>query len=266
VRTALRIATHHFHVHNPGAAVHIIEDGLFITFRYTILQENMQGREQVLDEAMAVEFNVMRALCGDNWLPKEVHFAHAPPPDLVPFGKFFRAALRFEQDETALVFDRHWLDAVPPGADPLLNRMMAQRVSELELFFGEDLVGQVRQMLSPLVAARSGSLDDVARRVGLGPRTLIRRLAAEGTSFKQLHEEARYRIACQLLESTSMLASEIAERIGYANASSLTRAFLRWTGSGPAEWRESRRKRASGRSTNSDRPWAARAGSARRSK
>jgi len=272
VRTALRIATHHFRVHNPGAAVEVIEDGSYVTFRYTILQENMAGREQVLDEAMAVEFNVMRVLCGPDWLPNEVHFAHGPPPDRAPFRKFFRAALRFEQDETALVFGQHWLDAVPPGADPLLNRMMAQRVSELERFFGEDLVGQLRRMLPPLVAARSASLDDVARRVGLGPRTLIRRLAAEGTSFMQLREDARYLIASQLLETTHMLASDIAERIGYANPSAFTRAFLRWTGSGPADWRASRRKRfskrprTSGRSTKSDRPRAAGAGWTKRPK
>jgi hypothetical protein len=61
-----------------------------------------------------------------------VRFAHSSPPELAPFRKFFRAPLRFDAHETALVFARHWLDKAPAGADPLLNKMMAQRVNEME--------------------------------------------------------------------------------------------------------------------------------------
>jgi len=82
----------------------------------------------------------------------------------------------------------------------------------------------------------------VAKRIGLGARTLGRRLAAEGTSFKQRREEACCAIACQLPKSTQMPVSQIADHIGYANPSALTRAFRRWTGLGPAKWRAPRRR------------------------
>jgi AraC-like DNA-binding protein len=242
VRTALGELTRHFQVHNPNAMVSLVEEDSFAALGYTILQTGIEHLEQILDEATALGFNLMRELCGPNWLPTEVRFAHARPPDLAPFRQFFRATLRFDANETALVFARHWLDKAPPGADPLLHQMMVQHVRDLESLFGEDLVSQLRQLLPSLVTAHSASRAVVAERIGLGARTLSRRLAAEGASFMQLREEACYTIACQLLASTRLPANEIADLIGYANPSAFTRAFYRWTGMGPAQWRASRRR------------------------
>lgn len=247
VRTALHLAVEHFRVHNAEAAIEIVEDGSSAAFRYTILQKNMKGREQVIDEALAVGFNVMRTLCGPHWLPQEVHFAHAPPPDHAPFRRFFQAALRFAHEDTALVFGRHWLDGAPAGADPVLHRMMAERVRDMESRFGEDLVSELRRMLPSLVRAHRASLPAVAQLFGIGPRTLSRRLAAEGTRFMQLREDACETLACQMLEDTSTPVNEVAERLGYANPSAFIRAFIRWTGIAPARWRASRGARSGSR-------------------
>jgi hypothetical protein len=70
----------------------------------------------------------------------------------------------------------------------------------------------------------------------LAPEPRGRRLAAEGTSFMLLREEAYYTLACQLLEGTQVPTSQIADYNGCANP----RAFLRWLGMGPAQWRASR--------------------------
>ena len=115
--------------------------------------------------------------------------------------------------------------------------MMAQRVNEMESHSSEDLVSVLSRILPSLLEVHGASLAAVAEQAGLGERTLNRRLAAEGTSFMQLREEARHTLARQLLESTRMPANEIAVRLGYADASAFTRAFRRWTGMGPAQWR-----------------------------
>ena len=74
-------------------------------------------------------------------------------------------------------------------------------------------------------------------------RTLKRHLAAAGTTFLELREEARYDTACHLLRSTRMPVGEVASILGYTECSSFTRAFGRWAGMGPAAWR-SRRARS----------------------
>ena len=254
MRTALDLAVRHYRLHNPNAMIDLAERDSFATLRYAILQKGIEGSEHILDEAMAIAFNVMRTLCGQKWLPIEVRFAHASPPELAPFRKFFRAPLRFDAHETALVFARHWLDPAPAGADPLLNKMMAQRVNEMESHSSEVLVSVIiSRMLPSLLAVQGASLAAVAKRVGLGERTLNRRLAVEGTSFMQLREQARHTLARQLLENTRMPANEIAIHLGYANTSALTRAFHRWTGMGPAQWRASRRRTSLKRSRSSGR-------------
>jgi AraC-like DNA-binding protein len=115
--------------------------------------------------------------------------------------------------------------------------MMQQRVAELVAQSGEDIASQLRRRLPALLASRRASIGDAAKGLGLAVRTLNRRLAAEGTSFATLRDEARYTMARQLLRGTAMPVTEIAEQLGYANASALTAAFRRWSGRVPSEWR-----------------------------
>jgi AraC-like DNA-binding protein len=249
VRTALEIAVHHLWTHNPSTTAELVEDESFATFSYIILRPDLEHHAQLLDMAIAIVFNVMRALCGHHWQPSEVRFAHARPRNVGPFRQFFQALLVFDASETAVTFAGEWLDKPLLSADPLLHAMMQHRVDELELQSGEDLASQLRRMLPSLVTARSASIAVTAKRVGLAVRTLNRRLAAEGTSFMQLRDEARYAMARQLLRGTSMPANQIADRLGYANASAFTRAFRQWSDLAPAQWRAAKRLRRPRRSS-----------------
>jgi AraC-like DNA-binding protein len=251
VRSALGELVRHHRTHNPNATVSLAEGDSFATLDYTILHAGLEQPEQILDAALALGFNLMRELCGQDWLATEVRFAYPRPRDVTPYRQFYGNTLRFDAGETALLFDRRWLDKPIVRADPLLHLMMTDRVSELESHLGDDLVGQIRRVLPALVTAGGASLAVVARHVGLGARTLNRHLAAERTSFVRLREEARYAIACQLLEGSHLLASEIADRVGYANPSAFSRAFVRWSGVAPAQWRASKRRQSSRRPRSS---------------
>jgi AraC-like DNA-binding protein len=244
VRTGLAILVRHFQMHNPNAVIDVQELDSYVAFKFTILPDRIEGREQILDGAMAIAFNLIRALCGPDWRATEVRFAHARPENVAPFRRFFGTTLRFDAAETALIFHRRWLDQRVATADPALHAIMATRVVELESEPEKDLVATLRRLLPGLVTERAASIGVAADRVGLSARTLSRRLAAEGTPFLQLREEACRSLAVQLLERTRMPAGEIAHQLGYSNPSAFTRAFRRWTGLGPLEWRASRRRRS----------------------
>jgi AraC-like DNA-binding protein len=243
VRTALAQLSRYFRFHNPNAAVDVIEDKSHASLRFTLLIPNLEGRDQILDGAIANAFNTMRGFCGPEWKPTEVRLARDRPRDLAPYREYFGPNVRFNADESAVIFSRHWLDAANPAADPMLHLLMKKRVHELEMSSGESFVGRVRRMLPPLVHARAASIGAVANLIGLSTRTLNRRLSAEDTTFMQLREEAFHTAACQLLEGTRLPANEIADRLGYASPSAFTRAFHRWSGVAPAEWRTSRQRR-----------------------
>jgi AraC-like DNA-binding protein len=237
VRAALQSLGRFLHIHDRGAVVGLTDRGGFAALSYTIMQSGVEGRGQVLDLAMALGFNLMRALCGSGWLPSEVQFAHRAPADPSPWRRFFGVTVRFDTDQSALVFPSHWLERPIPSADPLLHRMMEQRIQQLQALSAEDLAGQLRRMLMAWVAEPGLSIGRVAAHIGMNPRTLNRRLAVEGTSFAQLRDEARHQVACDLLRDTQTPAAEIASVLCYADAAAFSRAFRRWTGQPPAAWR-----------------------------
>ena len=81
------------------------------------------------------------------------------------------------------------------------------------------------------------SLEELATELSMQPRTLNRRLQAEGKTFRELVNEARFQVARQLLAGTRMDITNIALALGYADPSGFTHAFQRWSGVAPSEWR-----------------------------
>ena len=92
-------------------------------------------------------------------------------------------------------------------------------------------------MLRARVVFPDISLEAVASELSMHPRTLNRRLHAEGKSFRELINEARFDVARQLLAGTRMDVADIALALGYADPSGFTHAFQRWSGVAPSEWR-----------------------------
>jgi AraC-like DNA-binding protein len=248
VRTAVEVLTRRFRVHSVDAVMASVQTNAVASVSYHILPTGIVGLEHLLDAAMALSFNMMRALCGAGWHPVEVRFGHARPEDAAPYRAFFGAPLHFDEGETALYFGSGWLQKKLPDADPIMHRMMAQRVSELEAGLDESLAVRLARMLPSLMATGGASLAEVGRLVGLAPRTLNRRLAAEGTSVMRLRDDAIRVMAFHLLAHTRMSIGEIADRLGYANPSAFDRAFHRWEAMAPLQWRESRGLRAVARS------------------
>lgn len=246
VRTALALLCKYFRFHNPNAALDVSEELGFAVFRITLLQPHIEGREQILDGMTAAAFNVVRSLCGAEWKAAEIRLARARPADVRPYRECFETTPRFNAEEHSLVFRGEWMNQRLATADSHLQRAMMKQIGELERNDAEGLADPVRRMLPTLIASRTASAHVVASLVGLSTRTLNRRLAYEGTTYVRLREEARQHIALQLTESTDLPANEISDRLGYSNPSAFTRAFERWTGTGPADWRASR-KRAAGR-------------------
>ena len=85
---------------------------------------------------------------------------------------------------------------------------------------------------------RNATLEQAAELFSMHPRTLNRRLADKGCTFRGLAEEVRYDLARQFLENTGMPISQIAAALGYAETSAFTRAFRRWSGFSPTVWQE----------------------------
>lgn len=108
---------------------------------------------------------------------------------------------------------------------------------------GQSMTHAVSRVLRARVIFPNTSLEEIASEFSMQPRTLNRRLQAEGTTFRELISDARFEAACQLLKVTRMRIADIALALGYANAAGFSHAFRRWSGVAPSEWRNHDRSR-----------------------
>jgi AraC-like DNA-binding protein len=237
LRTALELCVRHFGLHNPNSTSTLVVRRSLATFNHTLFELGIEGRAQVIDLTVGIMINVLRTLRGPGANPIGVRVAHARPRAVAPFTDFVRARVTFDAPVTAVDVPAAWLDQPLPTADPLLHQLMQHRVAELQSQAGETIAAQLHRVLPALIDARSAVVAEAAARLGLGVRTLGRRLAAEGTTFARVRDEARYSMAIQLLSGTTLHAADIAEKLGYANASAFTSAFRRWSGQPPSRWR-----------------------------
>jgi AraC-like DNA-binding protein len=237
VGTALRSLVRYLHLHARGAATTLAVDGETAMLGYEIHQPHVEATDQVGDGALALMFNIMRAVCGPDWQPAEVRFAHRRPGDIAPFRRFFRAPLCFDAEENALVFSADWLNRSLPDTDPQLRRLLQKQIDTLEARYVDDFPEQVRSVLRSAIVTGHGRSDHVAALFSMHVRTLHRRLNQFGTGFQELADEGRFEIARQMLEDSAMEVRQIAAVLDYADASAFTRAFRRWSGTTPAAWR-----------------------------
>lgn len=241
VGVALQRLVRHLHLHVRGAVAGLSVDGELATLRYEILAQ-VEAIEHLGDGAVAVMFNILRSLCGPDWKPVEVRLAHRTPVDLRPYRRLFGVRPTFDAGEYGVVFDAAWLNRAMPDSDPELTRLLQDSVAALEVRYAGNVSEQVSAALRTAIVAGHASVESVAALFALRSHTLHRRLAAEGTTFRELVAACRYDIARQLLETSDIEMTEIADTLGYAEASVFTRAFRRWSGTTPTRWREQQRR------------------------
>lgn len=100
------------------------------------------------------------------------------------------------------------------------------------------LVERVRHVIRGEIAWGNPTLEIVAARMGLQPRTLTRRLAKAGARHQELLDAERYALASAWLRIPGQRTIDVARALGYSTPSAFARAFRRWSGMSPQEYRE----------------------------
>jgi len=237
VRTALQDLVRHLDLHDEGGVPFVETVGEVSLLGYAIHQPGTKASAQIYDLALAIACNILRSLCGRDWRASEVLLSRRVPRDVAPYQRFFQAPLRFDAEQSAVAFPSRWLDHRLVSADPLLHRHLEDEASALHARSEGDVLRSLRQLLRKTLATQKTSLALVARQLGVHERTLNRRLRAEGTTFQREFEAVRYATAQQLLGETEMSLAQVAAALEYADASAFSRAFKRWAGVTPAQWR-----------------------------
>jgi AraC-like DNA-binding protein len=129
------------------------------------------------------------------------------------------------------------------GADEYLNKLLLQYADEAlgnRTSRRASFRSRVEDHIAQLLPHGKANSSEIALRLGMSRRTLARALSTEGAAFSTVLETLRHALAKRYLREKEIPISEIAWLLGYREVSSFTHAFVRWTGSTPKEFRNSR--------------------------
>jgi AraC-like DNA-binding protein len=198
-------------------------------------------RRQLVEGHLAGVLTVLQHVLGARLVPKSVELRPPAHPTCRPFEEVFGVQASFERSRNVLTFSRKdLLKPLPlanPHTDAAMDILLQERVAKLRA--QREIGGRVRILLQQ-DPSRIVTIDEVALELSMSRRSLTRRLEAEGLRFRDLVEEGRRRASEQLLPDRNISLDDVAAKVGYSDRASFIRAFKRWHGVTPRQWRKAR--------------------------
>lgn len=167
------------------------------------------------------------------------YFSFKQPDRIDAYQRIFGPELYFDQPETKLVFGR-WIAELPIAQSdpPTHNLLMAQVEKAFQALSQSTLLQNIVAYITAHLASNSTGIHQVAAALGMSSRTLQYQLSADGYAYRDLLERIRQEHAEHYLKHTDMSLNDIAYALGYSEQSPFQKAFKRWTGQAPGEYRK----------------------------
>jgi AraC-like DNA-binding protein len=170
----------------------------------------------------------------------QASFSYSEPSRSAEYHRMFSKHLLFDQEATALAFDRHYLDlpVVQDRDDAKAFLRGAPGNIVLKYKNTSGIAAQIRRRLRAAARTEWPDFDTLAHAMHTTPSTLRRRLEDEGQTFQLIKDQLRRDMAVDLLSHSSKSVAQIASELGFAESSAFHRAFKKWTGVNPGEYRQ----------------------------
>lgn len=221
-------------VGSPGESLEVrpLADGLRVTLRHAHLRSEDPYSDAF---ALAVVLTRLRAQATRPIVARRCRLGLAlTPSSRVAFERFFRGAVELGEGEAWLELSSACAAARQATADAAVHHTLRAQVLEGGRSLPDALMAEARRWLP-----RGAALEDVARARGEGVRSLQRRLAEVGLSWRQLRDAVREDEAKFLLAHGRQSLFDIALAVGFSDQAVFSRAFSRWTGQTPSAFRRS---------------------------
>jgi len=241
VQDAIEVAARYIRLVNDGLELRLHHEGDRIVLQWESMVVMPRGAEDFLMSAIYTSH--LKMLLRD--APElECWFSYPEPSTMVEYERTFGAAkLRFMAPFAGYAFARAHLQKPVESADAKLHSVLRQHAEALlgGLPASRTFTDLVRHHLSSGLSHGRPAATKLARQLHMSARTLERRLECEGTTFGAVLDELRRRLALDHLGRRDVSLSEIAFLLGFSQVGAFHRAFKRWTGSTPLEYRRQRR-------------------------
>jgi len=203
--------------------------------RVELLEEE---RAPLIETLMLSVQKLVELILGHPMHEAAFEFAYPAPPYASLYASYFHGSVRFDADQTVLAVPAAWLRLGCPMADPVMYEASVRKLEMLarRLDSDEHIVARIEQLIA---GRRDGrlSLEEVAKRVHVSTRTLIRRLRRAGTTYHELLDAHLRESAEALLKNPHFGIAEVSQCLGYEDAANFGRACRRWFGMAPSRYR-----------------------------
>lgn len=222
---------------------HVEPDGSLLRVVWTCRHTRQPVRRHLIENVLASWVAYTRWLADADLRPEYVMLEHDAPDAscIARYEEIFHGPVRFRQKVNALVTRPDMLAHRLRQPDPDLLRVLeshaTQRLTELGL--ASTTTQRVREAIRACIEKTGVPRKElVADMLEMNPRTLLRRLQEEETTYQDVLDDLRREMAMDLLRGTRLTQADIATRLGFAEIRSFQRCFKRWTGTTPGEFRE----------------------------
>ena len=229
--------------YSPAVSAHVdvtTPQRSFFEFRITL--QGLPSHCQTSELSLGVTLKVLRLLLGAKYAPLSVHLPHEPLSPAVDYVQYYGCTAYFAEPRAGFTMRTADLKC-PLDHDEVAHQAVVAYLGGLIVAHDPGAAQSVRAIARQLLPTGAAALEVVAAHLNMHPKTLQRRLAAEGTSFSALLDSVRQETAEHYLRDTQISLSHLARELGYTEQSALTRSCQRWFGTGPMTHRRSLRSR-----------------------
>jgi AraC-like DNA-binding protein len=237
---ALDCATRFLFVHSPALTVTAIADPSgrpgVVGLRYASTEMDPLP-PQLADSGLGLLHRIIVLLGGGRYGLRSVHLPHRPLAPVARYTEFFGADVRFGQLDAVLRVPQSLTDARVAGGNRVLREVALDYMRNHFPAPEESSAGRVRRLVAQSLGSAPVGIAAVARMLRMHPRTLQRRLAAEGATYDAILDDVRRQAAFRLISATDLPFAQVTAMVGLTEQSALTRAVRRWYGRSPRELR-----------------------------
>ncbi len=241
VRQGIEICARYLHVHNPALTLTLAPvprtQREFLDVQLEL--RNPARSEQNAERMLASIHKALRQLGGPAYKPQQVWITHAPLSPMATYKEVFGVAPVFNRPRLGISIERAVLDAWRSGGSSQLRQIAETYLRQLSPSRDNSFTTRVAGVARSLLRGRECTPEQTAIVLGIHPRTLQRRLQAEGTSFEKIKDDMRREMAESLLAQPRVSLSQIALMLDYADLSTFSRSCRRWFGRSPSMVRRS---------------------------
>ena len=244
LRTGLKRLSRYSRLVGERAITEIEESGQGVKVRFWAKRGNpavVAVAAVFVDVAMALLLDMCRMNAGAALRPMAASLRRGRPENVDAYARFFGCPVRFGAEENAFVLSAKDADRSLPSSNKQLaavfDRMLTEELARLDK---SNVIARCRAAVLEDLPSGEASAEETAKQLHMSPRTLQRKLAEAQTTYVQLVDDTRKDLALRYIEDPRRSITDITFSLGFSQPSAFTRAFRRWTGLAPSEYRAKR--------------------------